>query len=112
METITSIVCPPSRANQIIKRLKKHVDTSMINGVGDFVQCTYADGGLSITCNDIIPISSVDCCINKRWVAYAAVNSLVPIYRTVNGYTEKSAIAALKRRVKNNKDLHFWAKLS
>ena len=111
MKTIVS--CPPSRANQIIKRLKKHVDRSMINGVGDFVQCSYIDGELSITYNEIIPILSVDCCINKRWIAYAAVNSLVPIYCTVNGYTEKSAIAALKRKIgKDNKNLHFWAKLS
>ena len=112
METITSIVCPPSRAKQIIKRLKKHVDTSMINGVGDFVQCSYTDNELSIKYNEIIPILSVDCCINKRWVAYVAANRYSPCFYTVNGYTQKSAIAALKHRVKDNKDLHFWAKLS
>lgn len=110
METIVS--CPPSRAKQIINRLKKHVDTSMVNGVGDFVQCSYIDNELSITYNEIIPILDIDCCINKRWVAYVSTNKCTFRFDAIKGYTEKSAIAALKRRVKNNKDLHFWAKLS
>ena len=85
----------------------------MINGVGDFVQCTYADGGLSITYNEIIPILSVDCCINKRWTAYVCANKYTHYFDFGEGYTEKSAIAALKRKMgKDNKDLHFWAKLS
>ena len=111
METVVS--CPPSRAKQIINRLKKHVDRSMINGVGDFVQCTYADGELSIKYNEIIPILSVDCCINKRWIAYVYANKYTYYSDFGKGYTEKSAIAALKRKIgKDSKDLHFWAKLS
>ena len=111
MKTIVS--CPPSRAKKIISRLKKYVDRSIINGVGDFVQCTYVNNELSITYNEIIPILAIDCCINKRWVAYVSTNKCTFRFDAIKGYTEESAIAALKRKmVKDNKDLHFWAKLS